>query len=263
MSQIVPFGNNNRFKRSTRTTRKGLYSTRSLPMSVGNQLVPMDMSMPRSSNSSGYSSNLGNYKSSGTGKFYRISTNLNPRNPRPEVKYLDQGLGNPTAPVPISNSGANMYLINPIPQGITGQSRIGQQCGIKSCYYQFVLNFGTTTAPIALRHILFWDRQTNGLTPGATDLLANSSSLVTAPLNLVNRDRFVIIADDRTTLSPQGDGIRIIEGFRKINQITTWADSLNTTPITGGLFALFISDEVTTELLPNLYGTWRTRFVDN
>lgn len=217
----------------------------------------------RSGTRSNYRGSPGVQKSSGSFKYIRFNTQLNPRFPRPEVKWIDQILGTLGAGVvAITNNGANIYCINQTPQGTGSNSRIGLQIGVKSCYYQFVLNFGTTMVPIVLRHILFWDRQSNGVLCTASDLLAQSTNLLTSPLNLANRDRFVILADDRTTLSSQGEQIRFMEGFRKINQISTYTN-VGTIPQTGALNVLFISDETTGDNYPTVYGNWRTRFIDN
>lgn len=197
--------------------------------------------------------------------FSNRSQHMNPVYPRPEVKALDSN-----APVAnIDNAGTLIFLLNGLVSGTGLTERIGNQISTKSVYWQYVLNFGTGPVPNAIRHILFWDKQPNATQPAATDLLAQDTTggnLLTAPLNLTNRDRFVILADERTTLSPNGDQIRIMTGFRNINQRTTYpapADgSVNDFPSTGALFALFISDETVTANEPNVYGTWRVRYID-
>lgn len=200
-------------------------------------------------------------------RYYRkfiVNTRTNPVYPRPEVKFKDTYLGTNAVGLPIDNTGAQITLLNDIPQGTASQNRIGMQIALKNCYYQFVINIGTTTAPIVVRHILFWDRQPNGGTPPTVsgDLLSNSNALVASPLALRNRNRFTIIADERITLSPNGDQIRIIEGFRTINQLSTYADAVNI-PQTGALYVVLVSDEPSGATAPTFYGSWRTRFLDN
>lgn len=191
----------------------------------------------------------------------------NPVYPRPEVKAYDYTLD----PVNIDNSGDVIRVLNTISAGTGLPGRIGNQVATKSVYYQYVLNFGTGPVPNAIRHILFWDKQANSSTATAADLLAidalgtGTPNLLTTPMNLTNRDRFVILADERTTLSPNGDQIRIISGFRKINQRTTWpapASGSDDSPQTGALLLLFVSDETVTANEPNVYGTWRIRYID-
>lgn len=199
--------------------------------------------------------------------FSNRSQFTNPVYPRPEVKAFDYALD----PSNIDNSGTLIRTLNVISAGTGLPGRIGNQVATKSVYYQYVLNFGTGPVPNAIRHILFWDKQPNSDTATAADLLAidttgtGTPNLLTTPMNLTNRDRFVILADERTTLSPNGDQIRIISGFRKINQRTTWpapASGSDDFPQTGSLVVLFVSDETVTANEPNVYGTWRIRYID-
>lgn len=189
------------------------------------------------------------------------NTRTHPVYPRPEVKWIDVTVGTAGSPLSIDNAGTANQNINSIPAGTGTSQRIGNQIALKSVYYQYVLNFGTGAVPNVIRHILYWDRQSDiGLSAGS-DLLSPSSGYVTAPMNLENRNRFVILADDRLTLSPNGDQIRIIDGFRKINQLTNY-NTTNPLPQNGALNVLFCSDESTAANEPTVYGTWRVRYID-
>lgn len=192
--------------------------------------------------------------------FSNRSQYTHPVYPRPEVKAYDYTLATNS----IDNTGTLNTVINQIPNGTGLNSRIGNQIATKSVYYQYVLNFGSGPVPNAIRHILYWDKQANGTV--GNDLLASTptgANLLTAPMNLSNRDRYVILADERTTLSPNGDQIRIISGFRKINQRTDFpANNTQTIPITGALCFLFVSDETVVANEPTVYGTWRIRYID-
>lgn len=189
-----------------------------------------------------------------------MRTRTNPVYPRPEVKWTDTELGTIAAPVSIDNVGTTNQCINLLSQGSGPSSRLGSQVATKSVYYQFVLNFGQGPVPNAIRHILYWDRQSNAAVAPSTALLS-AASLITSPMNLANRDRFVILADDRVTLSPNGDQIKVINGFRKINQLTNYTVA-GTTPQNGALNVLFISDESVAANEPTIYGTWRVRYID-
>lgn len=201
-------------------------------------------------------------------KWYTANTRTNPVYPRPEVKWADTTFGTIAVPITIPASGS-VFVLNSLAQGITSQTRIGSQVATKSVYYQIVFNVGGTPLPNAMRHMLVWDRQHNGGSPvlTATDILAGpgTTPLLTAPLNLSNRDRFVVLADDRFTLSPNGDQIRYVDEFRKINQLTTYPleTAADNDPVTGALCLLMISDETATANQPTFYGTWRVRYMDN
>lgn len=215
---------------------------------------------PRSTNKS-YSS--GHSRGSRRDKFKNY-THANPVYPKPEIKTFDILFGNVAVPYAIPSPPA-VSMLNYIAAGTQSNQRLGQQVSTKSVYYQFVATIGGTPTPTACRYILFWDRYPKGVQfPPVTDILA-STNFITSPMNLANRDRFIFLADERFCLSPQGETVRTIEGYRKINQISTYSEPPPNPPIpnTGGLGFLFVSDEITTTTYPGIVGQWRIRYIDN
>lgn len=198
--------------------------------------------------------------------FSYTSTQSNPVYPRPEVKFSDTVQGSIAAGIAIPSTGIVPICLNDIGFTATPVGRIGAQICCKSVFYNLVFNFGTGTAPIAIRHVLVWDRQSNGQTPAVgyySDIFSFPTQMITSPLNLGNRQRFVVLVDERITLSPQGDNIRYVTGFRKINQTTTYQDTgVNNFPFTGSLIYLMASDEPTGTTIPTYYGTYRLRYLD-
>lgn len=191
------------------------------------------------------------------GPFSFRSTHTNPVYPRPEVKALD--VSSTTAS--IDNATGLVTSLNSIPVGTGPTQRIGNQVSIKSIYYQYVLNFGTGPVPNAIRHLVVWDRQSNGAAALMNQVLTAGSDFLVAPLSLAYRDRFTVLVDERTTLSPNGDQIRFCSGFRKINQRCDFIG--NPIPTTGNLFSIFVSDETVVANEPTVYFTYRVRFIDN
>lgn len=183
-----------------------------------------------------------------------FNTRTNSVYPRPERKFLDNAI------TPTITSTGNVIPLNTIVQGIGSNQRIGAQTATSGVYYNYVLRQGATPTTTAVRILLFWDREPNGVAPAVTDVLA--AATVTAPMNLLNRNRFVILDDDRDTLSTNGDQIRFITDFRKIDQLSTFADATSTAQ-TGGLMLLYISDQAAGATAPTISGTWRVRFMDN
>lgn len=183
-----------------------------------------------------------------------FNTRTNPVYPRPEKKFLDNVI------TPTVTSTGNVIPLNTIVQGIGSNQRIGAQCATSNVYYNYVIRQGGTPTSTALRIILLWDREPNGVAPAITDVLAVSS--VTSPMNLLNRNRFVVLDDDRDTLSTNGEQIEFVTDFRKINQLSTFTDATGTAQ-TGGLFLLYLSDQPAGVTAPTLSGTWRVRFMDN
>lgn len=196
-------------------------------------------------------------------KWSITNTRTNPVYPRPEVKFLDTQLGTPAAPLAITNAGSAIQSLNTLTIGANNGNRLGNQVAMKSVYYQFVINFGGTQDPIVVRHLLIWDKQSNGAAAALADVLQFSAVGVVSPLNLSNRERFVVLSDDRVTLSPQGENIRFISDFRRINQKSTFTSTTATIPTTGNLFFFMVSDEPLGATAPTYYGTWRVRYIDN
>lgn len=260
--QMVPYA-----PRPNKRARFGSYDSGSSysPM----QIVPYQRS---SAIASSYKAGLGVRTSYPTrnsrrrSKWSIMNQRTNPVYPRPEVKYFDVQIGVIAGAVPIANNGTTIVSLNTIVQGLLSQNRIGGQVATKSVYYQYVVSLptGDTTTAVAVRHMLVWDRQSNGANPVAADFLQNPGSVgfVVSPLNLANRDRFVVLVDERLTMSPGSDIIKLCSGFRYINQQSTFGNSA-IPPTTGGLFAFFVSDEPAGATAPNLYGNWRVRFIDN
>lgn len=205
------------------------------------------------------SRSYGRYRS----KWSNTSTAINPVYPRPEVKNFDYQIGTSTSPLAIPETGL-IRCINQIPAGVGPSQRIGRSIATKSVYYQFVLRFGTGEVPNVLRHVLLYDRQPNGDFPPTAASIFSSTEYITSPLNLQNNRRFVVLSDDRTSLSPQGDQIRIITDFRNVNQITQYenSDDLDITPTTGALIVFFATDIPTSTDSPTVSGTWRIRYLD-
>jgi len=92
---------------------------------------------------------------------------------------------------PLFSTGAATWTIkciNDVGQGTTAITRIGRKIVMKSVYLQ-----GVGACSTACRIIVFYDRQSNGAAPSATDVL--TSNTLMAMQNLDNRDRFIILAD--------------------------------------------------------------------
>lgn len=229
------------------------------------QVVPRNNRYNRPSNvqSSGHSRRRRSFY-----KRFQNNSYSDPVYPRPEVKFSDVVIGTPAVPFPIRNDNANItpIIINQIAVNDNGNGRIGQVVATKSVYYQFTLNLNADTPTSAvIRHVLFWDRQPNLTAPTLDYLFQNASvgsvgTIVTSPLTIFNRDRFVVLSDDRVTLNINGDSIKFIGGFRTINQKSVYGNG-NTLPLTGALWCVFASDQPLATA-PSVYGIWRMRYMD-
>lgn len=123
-----------------------------------------------------------------------------------EVKALD---------VPSANynvtSTAVITPLNLVQTGSTFCNRIGRRIEMKSIRVNGQLDFITTNTQTTYsyaRIMIVYDRQTNGAIPSIADILQSTNQSTTnstnslSGLNLNNRDRFVVVRDQRITLPP-------------------------------------------------------------
>jgi hypothetical protein len=100
------------------------------------------------------------------------------------------------------NDVSNFVCVNPITAG-TGVTQIaGRTCVLKSVLFNYVIGASISTAAITaaapatiVRVMLVYDKAPTGTAPLVTDVL--TSNTPTAPLNLTNANRFIVLFDDR------------------------------------------------------------------
>jgi len=129
-----------------------------------------------------------------------------------EVKSLDVGSATAVAPggTPLTvNQTGLIGAINLVTAGSFFFNRVGRKIEMRSVElsYQITTLTATLTTPQDwLRIMIVYDRQTNGAYPAISDVLQDTDSAgantsgVSAGLNLNNRDRFLVVYDDRTQL---------------------------------------------------------------
>lgn len=199
----------------------------------------------------------------------QFNTRSNPVYPKPEVKFSDTVFGTIAAPLPIDSSGIVPISLNNIGIGSLATNRLGMQISSKSVFFNITFQLGTVPTTCALRHMLVWDRQSNGVLPTGPQVLQDANTPLTSPLNLLNRNRFFVLVDERMILSAQGDNIIYTTGFRKVNQVSTFDPVLNPTsnqPYTGNLVVLMWSNipaGAAANTKPTYVGYWRFRYMDN
>lgn len=230
---------------------------------VGMQMVPYEIKA-KTGHSAGNFSTLS--KRSGSKYYYdkwAYNTRTNPVYPLPQAKEFDVNIGTLSVPIAVLNTG-QFNSLSRIVRGADDDDRIGGLVANKAVYYQFVLNIGTIVpaVPNAVRHMVVYDRQANQDNPTLATFLSDPSNPLTSPLNMNYRDRYIILADDRTTLSPNGDAIRIIKNYYRINLASSYGDATNE-PVSGNVFVFLCSDRPNDVSAPTIYGTWRLKYFDN
>ena len=237
----------------------------------GLRLAPRNQNMAKSfmlykppSMPSRYQKQLGSYKS-GT-----------------ELKAIDinDGTYGFTRPA----GGGSIALLNGIQTGASFYNRIGSRVEMINLHIRGFIYYALTSVQDQVRMIVFYDRQPNGATPTASDVLQSrnqSGATINAgssEINLDQRDRFVIIRDilryipsvtvtvGVLTNGPQigGQDFQVNE-FVKLKGLSThYKSSSAPTTVgdiaTGALFVMFISD--TQDSTTGFNGNFRLRYAD-
>lgn len=135
------------------------------------------------------------------------------RSVKPELKYKDSVM---SASLPPFGTWAGPTLLNGLQVGGSPQQRVGRKVTWTKMLVR--CNF-TATDPIApttdtrIRVLIIYDKQTNGANPTVTSVLAIDE--FTSPMNLDNRDRYVILADVEV---PQSVGLNNFSGTVTFNR---------------------------------------------
>lgn len=130
--------------------------------------------------------------------------------PIAEVHHFDAS-SDGTAPsflVDVGGAG-RFYMLNNMQEGVSSYQRVGRRINMKSLLLRFapLLNladdvFASTDRVYVVRIALVYDSQSNGAFPSQTDLFASIIASggtpfyhIMAPVNMNNRDRFLILKD--------------------------------------------------------------------
>lgn len=128
-----------------------------------------------------------------------------------EKKNIDE---DQNALLVVAQATAVRSLINPCAQGTTAVTRAGRRTMMTQLSYLFqaALITGSTGAS-AIRLLIVYDRQSNGVAPAATDVVV--ADQLDAPMNLANSRRFKILVDEvNDGISTAGPASVIWKGFR-------------------------------------------------
>lgn len=192
---------------------------------------------------------------------------------RIEQKVLDVEIDG--APV---NSGGGIVLLNGCVRGSDIFNRIGRKVVFTSILLRLQSYNQALNNPLgnAIRTVVFYDRQTNGVAPVLQNILSSNNGLAAVPTpqtpyNLNARNRFIIIYDKYWGTHAAsysagqvsgGDPQTITHMFHKrLNLETIYSGNTGLVGDiqTGGIFVLIIADGSNTQLIDFHI---RLRFVD-
>lgn len=177
-----------------------------------------------------------------------------------ERKFLD---------TPVTEDFTTTGFVSPLNLIATGTdftNRIGRKVCMKSFQLRCFIGLESLSNPSGYRHILVYDKQTNGNTPAVTDILDNSvgGSLFNAMINLNNRDRFVILWDKTSSLNQAGMNFIAYKKYKKLNHETVYSGTTAAigSIATGGLFLVTLGSVAAGAADIDQVCTCRIRFVD-
>lgn len=187
---------------------------------------------------------------------------------RKETKFLDF-----TSTACIVAGAATSQLIGPcnaIAQGTDAIQHVGREVTLTSIYWQLEASLAATTAGSSpVRMVLVYDKDANGAAPtvatgAVTDIFA--ADQLNAPMNLNNRDRFIILSDEIIEcLGTAGPQAIYRKGYRKVSLpmvFNATATATITAIQTGSIYAVFWQNGNLITANPTNSLWVRTRFTD-
>jgi len=173
----------------------------------------------------------------------------------PERKNIDLSTSFTTGAAFAFSAG---QLLNGCAAGTGATNRVGRKMLMKSLQFRAAVNSNAGNAGNA-RVLVVYDKQTNGAAPAITDILG--ADLITAPMNLSNSDRFVVIADVLTEGPTDITTTWHEKHYKKLGLETLFGNTGSAvTDINSGSVYMFVAGGTGAAITVNLYN--RIRFVD-
>jgi len=163
---------------------------------------------------------------------------------RGELKYVDTAFQDNVPDV------GKLVLMNGLAPGTGASERIGKKVVIKNCLIRMVLGVPTNTGATPLngfvRIMMVADKQANAAAPTVASILQAVSAI--APINMDNRDRFVVLYDYQTTIDQLGSRAGVaVKKYKTLNITTAYNAGVSGTIadiITNSVYLLYIYTQV-------------------
>jgi len=138
---------------------------------------------------------------------------------RTEFKYKDMGANQAT------NTTTSFVLLNGTAEGVGPTQHVGRRVMLRSVQVKFRSYVTDTTGTDQVHRVmLVYDKQTNQVAPGITDILVAAGDNTLR--NLDNRSRFTILLDKRIDLNAAGEsGSQIVWDYYKKLMLPTQYDA--------------------------------------
>lgn len=181
-----------------------------------------------------------------------------------EFKAIDVTTGSMTA-----DTSGTFYLLNPCARGDDIAERVGRETIMRSIQIKGKTYGTASTGTLQIhRIIIFYDRQSNGAAPAATDLLVSNDDLSLKNLN--NKKRFKILYDQRFTIesnvAANTGALHTFDFYRKLRHPCSFnnGDNGNITDfISGSLYVYVLGTNAAGATAGATQIKSRIRFQDN
>lgn len=162
-----------------------------------------------------------------------------------------------------SSTTAALVLMNGLSLGTSSTTRNGQSIKMVSFLLRYIISINASASTSVHRLMIICDTQPNAASPAIADIIQNTGSVL-SPLVIANGKRFKILRDIITNLSINGQEVRNVKKYIKLNMHTEYNTANNGTiaDITKNAFYIFHQSDQATNTVTFAYST-RLRYIDN
>lgn len=179
-----------------------------------------------------------------------------------EFKFIDVGPKNANI-----NNAIHFELLNGMGMGTSASTRIGRQVILRSVQVRGAIQVTLTTGiRQQIRVMLVYDRQSNGVTAGITDVL--NASDVASMKNLSNKRRFKVMMDKFILLSAAdlAGEQQVLDFYRRLRHPVMFNDG-NAGDISdiesGALYLIMFGEVASGATDANMYFSCRVRYTED
>lgn len=156
----------------------------------------------------------------------------------------------------------SLYDLNNLSQGITDTTRVGDSIYMCKCTLRMQIEIGNPLVPVVLRVIMFFDTQDKIST--VTDYLSSAGNVygVVAYKNQDNKYMTKTLYDRSFPLSSNGKDNFTVRAIVPVHKYSQYNQTV-TSPVTGNLKLLFISNTNTAGAHPQVVWTTMLSYTDS
>lgn len=185
-----------------------------------------------------------------------------------ELKYVDTNSNG------VFNTTGSTVLLNGIAEGNENNQRNGRLCMIKSVYIKGYLQSNAPYTGDDLGEIrIYWHKDPLGTTPSTASWFQGSNISSLALNNVDNEDSVICLGVIKCTSLDSSTGTSllysvdnesgtVIERYIKINQQSRWNNTTAISPVSGGLYAVFVGAAAVTNGPMGFNVVFRVRYSD-